>query len=83
MRYIPHTEQDIKQMLAEIGVRNVDELFDSIPESLRLQNKLLELPRSLPESELTDYLKRLQKRNYLFAAWKNKLRYQQYNNVNC
>ena len=44
MRYIPHTEQDIKQMLAEIGVKNVDELFDSIPESLRLQNKLLELP---------------------------------------
>ena len=63
MRYIPHTEQDIKQMLAEIGVKNVDELFDSIPESLRLQNKLLELPPSLPESELTDYLKRLQKRN--------------------
>ena len=63
MRYIPHTEQDIKQMLAEIGVKNVDELFDSIPESLRLQNKLLELPPSLPESELTEYLKRLQKRN--------------------
>ncbi len=63
MRYIPHTEQDIKQMLAEIGVENVDELFDSIPESLRLKNKLLELPPSLPESELTSYLKRLQKRN--------------------
>jgi len=36
MRYIPHTEQDVKQMLAEIGVKNIDELFDSIPESLRL-----------------------------------------------
>ncbi|MZG52771.1 MAG: aminomethyl-transferring glycine dehydrogenase subunit GcvPA [Nitrospinae bacterium] len=63
MRYIPHTEQDIKQMLAEIGVKNIDELFDSIPESLRLNNKLLDLPPSLPESELTEYLKRLQKRN--------------------
>ena len=63
MRYIPHTEQDIKQMLAEIGVKNIDELFDSIPESLRLNNELLDLPPSLPESELTQYLKRLQKRN--------------------
>ena len=54
MRYIPHTEQDIKQMLAEIGVKNIDELFDSIPESLRLNNELLALPASLPESELTE-----------------------------
>ena len=61
MRYIPHTEQDVKQMLAEIGVKNIDELFDSIPESLRLNNELLDLPPSLPESELTQYLKRLQK----------------------
>jgi glycine dehydrogenase subunit 1 len=63
MRYIPHTEQDIKQMLAEIGVKNIDELFDSIPESLRLNNELLALPPSLPESELIEYLKRLQKKN--------------------
>ena len=63
MRYIPHTEQDVKQMLAEIGVKNIDELFDSIPESLRLNNELLALPPSLPESELTEYLKRLQKNN--------------------
>ena len=62
MRYIPHTEQDVKQMLAEIGVKNIDELFDSIPESLRLNNELLALPPSLPESELTEYLKRLQKK---------------------
>ena len=63
MRYIPHTEQDIRQMLTGIGVKNIDELFDSIPDSLRLNNKLLDLPPSLPESELTEHLKRLQKRN--------------------
>ena len=57
MRYIPHTEQDIKQMLSDIGVKNVEQLFDSIPKSLRLKNKLLELPPSLPEYELTQYLK--------------------------
>ena len=63
MRYIPHTEQDIKQMLSDIGVNNVEQLFDSIPKSLRLKSKLLELPPSLPEHELTQYLKELQKRN--------------------
>ena len=50
-------------MLADIGVKKIDELFDSIPDSLRLNNKLLDLPPSLPESELTEHLKQLQKRN--------------------
>ena len=50
-------------MLAEIGVQNVDELFDSIPDSLRLGDTLLGLPESLSESDLTYYLKRLQKKN--------------------
>jgi len=63
MRYIPHTEQDIKLMLAEIGVLNVDALFDSIPDSLRLGDTLLGLPESLSDSELTEYLKRLQNKN--------------------
>ena len=63
MRYIPHTEQDIRQMLTDIGLKKIDELFDSIPDSLRLNNKLLDLPPSLPESELTEHLKQLQKRN--------------------
>ncbi len=63
MRYIPHTEQDIRLMLAEIGVRNIDALFDSIPDSLKLGDTLLGLPESLSESELTGYLKRLQKKN--------------------
>ena len=50
-------------MLAEIGVHNVDDLFDSIPDSLKLGNSLLELPESLSESELTGYLKGLEKKN--------------------
>ncbi len=50
-------------MLAEIGVQNVDALFDSIPDSLKLGDNLLEMPESLSESDLTNYLKRLQKKN--------------------
>lgn len=63
MRFIPHTEQDIKQMLSAIGVANVDELFASIPESLRLGDRLLDLSPALSEAELTAALARMQKRN--------------------
>lgn len=50
-------------MLAEIGVQDIDALFKSIPDSLRLGDTLLGLPESLSECELTGYLKRLQKNN--------------------
>ena len=63
MRYIPHTDKDIRLMLAEIGVQNIDALFESIPDSLKSGNTLLDLPESLSESDLTEYLKRLQKNN--------------------
>ncbi len=63
MRYIPHTEKDIRDMLAKIGVKNIEQLFDSIPQELRLEGKRLDLPPSLAESELTAFLGRVQKRN--------------------
>ena len=63
MRYIPHTEEDIRQMLADIGVKNIEQLFDSIPQELRLGEKQLDLPKSLSELELTTFLGRAQKRN--------------------
>ena len=50
-------------MLAEIGVQNIDTLFESIPDSLKLGDTLLGLPESLSESDLTGYLKQLQKKN--------------------
>jgi len=35
MPFIPHTEQDIKSMLASIGAPNIDALFDEIPAALK------------------------------------------------
>jgi glycine dehydrogenase subunit 1 len=35
MPFIPHTEEDIRRMLEEIGVAGVDQLFDEIPAALR------------------------------------------------
>jgi len=53
MPYIPHTGQDVKSMLATLGVAKVDELFSEIPEKLRLKGELQEIPHALLESEVT------------------------------
>ena len=62
MRYIPHTETDIQEMLSAIGIKEVGELFHSIPEALRLEAPL-DLPPALPEADLTRTLGQLAARN--------------------
>jgi glycine dehydrogenase subunit 1 len=51
MPFIPHTETDISEMLATIGVDSVDALFDEIPESLRIDG-LSGIPDALGEAEI-------------------------------
>jgi len=49
--YIPNSEPSIKQeMLAEIGVSNIEALYEDIPETLRLKRKM-----NLPEPLLSEY----------------------------
>jgi glycine dehydrogenase subunit 1 len=51
MPFIPHTEHDIKEMLAAIGVTSLEHLFDEIPKELRAHH-LPTIPESLTEMEL-------------------------------
>ncbi|MGQ0587597.1 MAG: aminomethyl-transferring glycine dehydrogenase subunit GcvPA [Gammaproteobacteria bacterium] len=51
MPFVPHTEADVREMLAAIGARKVDDLFDEIPAELRC-GKLTEVPEGLPEMEI-------------------------------
>jgi len=62
MRYIPHTETDIREMLSAIGIKEIGELFHSIPEALRLEAPL-DLPPALPEADLTQAMNLLASRN--------------------
>jgi glycine dehydrogenase subunit 1 len=62
MRYIPHTETDIREMLSAIGIKEIGELFHSIPEALRLEAPL-DLPPALPEADLTRVMSQLASRN--------------------
>jgi glycine dehydrogenase subunit 1 len=51
MPFVPHTEADVREMLAAIGAKSVDALFDEIPAELRC-GKLGEVPEGLPEMEI-------------------------------
>ena len=55
MPFIPHTDADIKAMLAAIGVDKIDDLFDEIPASLR-SGKLTQVPEGLTEMEVSRVL---------------------------
>ena len=52
MPFIPHTEQDVREMLAAIGVDSIEALFDEIPQSLRA-GRLERVPGGLTELEIT------------------------------
>ena len=52
MPFIPHTEDDIKQMLAAIGADHIADLFDEIPQELRC-GELEKLPSALAEMEVS------------------------------
>jgi glycine dehydrogenase subunit 1 len=62
MRYLPHTPQDIKEMLQKIGVEKIEELFSSIPEELKLKREL-NLPPALDEITLIKHLEGLSDKN--------------------
>ncbi|MDK2836330.1 MAG: glycine dehydrogenase subunit 1 [Thermosediminibacterales bacterium] len=62
MRFIPHTEEDKKNMLDAIGAKSIEELFDDIPENIKLKRDL-NLPMPLAELELKKHLKELGEKN--------------------
>ncbi|NNE18949.1 MAG: aminomethyl-transferring glycine dehydrogenase subunit GcvPA [Myxococcales bacterium] len=55
MRYLPHTEQEIRSMLARVGVERIDDLFNDIPEPVRLKRPL-DLEPALDEPRLMEHL---------------------------
>ncbi|MGB2628301.1 MAG: aminomethyl-transferring glycine dehydrogenase subunit GcvPA [Candidatus Acidiferrum sp.] len=54
MRYLPKSPTEREEMLADIGVKSIEDLFLAIPEQYRLKNPL-NLPGPLSESEVIQY----------------------------
>ena len=62
MRFAPHTDDDVREMLAACGLESMDGLFDQIPASVRLDHPL-RLPEGVSEMEIVADLRRLASRN--------------------
>jgi len=69
MRYIPTTEEQKKEMLKEIGVSSFEDLIESVPQSLRLKEKL-SIPEAMSESELEDKIYHIAQKNANFFTMK-------------
>ncbi|HEY0366157.1 MAG TPA: aminomethyl-transferring glycine dehydrogenase subunit GcvPA [Pyrinomonadaceae bacterium] len=62
MRYIPNSPEERMEMLEAMGLGSAEELFDSIPEDLRLKRSL-NTPAALSEIELLDRFEQMGARN--------------------
>jgi len=58
-RYIPHTDEDIRRMLETIGIKKIEDLFETIPKEYRL-SKPLNLPEAFGEPDLIRHFEGLQ-----------------------
>jgi glycine dehydrogenase subunit 1 len=62
MRFAPHTDLDVREMLAACGLSSLEDLFSHFPEGVRLDREL-EIPPGLSEMELAEEMRRLAGRN--------------------
>jgi glycine dehydrogenase subunit 1 len=62
VRFAPHTEAEIQEMLETIGLSTLDELFDRVPPDVRLERRL-NLPDGVSEMEIVDDLRGLASRD--------------------
>lgn len=59
--FVPHTDADVAEMLAGLGLDSTDALFEAIPEALR--DPAIDLPAALSEQEVVAHLSELAGRN--------------------
>src|SRR5580704_5487704 len=60
--YAPHTEAEVASMLGFLGLSSLDQLFDVVPEALRLAGGL-DLADGIPEPDAFAYLEDLARLN--------------------
>lgn len=61
-RYFPHTPDDIQQMLARCGVRELDDLYADVPPELRLKEPY-KLPKAMNETAIRRFFDNLAEKN--------------------
>ena len=61
-KFFPHTEEDLKEMLAKAGVSSLEELYAEVPESIRFKGDY-DLPEAMSELEIRQLFDALGKDN--------------------
>ncbi len=56
MRYLPKSPAEREEMLRQIGVASINDLFSTVPEEYRFDRDL-KVPRQMAESEIIDFFK--------------------------
>lgn len=64
--FIPHDNNTIGDMLNVLGIKNIEELFQDIPNDLIVDK--LNIPQGLSESDLLNHLKDISKKNKLYSS---------------
>ena len=61
-KYFPHTDDDLQAMMAKAGVKDLDGLYDQIPESIRFRGDY-DIPSEMSEIEVRQLFERLGSQN--------------------
>jgi glycine dehydrogenase subunit 1 len=66
MDFIPHTEEEIKQMLKEINLDSLSDLFKPIPDEVKFKSEL-KIDEGISEQKVINKLKKLSGKNNNFS----------------
>lgn len=57
-KYIPNTDKQIKEMLSDIGMSDIKDLFSNIPDEVKM-NRKLNLPKPMSEMEIESHSRQI------------------------
>ncbi|MTI81333.1 MAG: aminomethyl-transferring glycine dehydrogenase subunit GcvPA [Firmicutes bacterium] len=62
MKFIPHTSEEQRQMMNELEIKKLEELFQELPDEIKI-NKDINIPGPLSELEVARQLKKIAEKN--------------------
>ena len=61
-KFLPHTGEDIQQMLDRIGIKKLEDLYAEVPESIRFKGDY-DIPETMSELEIRAFFEKLGQKN--------------------
>lgn len=65
--YVPNTDKDRQVMLDSIGAKSIEELYNVIPEEIKLTSEL-NIPKGLSELEVKNKMAKIGSKNHVFRS---------------